>query len=79
MGTKRYVWSDKQAMITDWLSKSAHFDENLSFILSKVTNNNTNHNRKEWKSMCKQQILIWTDIILQVTDIQNLFRNAFYK
>ena len=52
--------SNKQAMIADWLSRSVHFDENLSIILPKVTNNNTNHNHKQWKLMCKQQILIWT-------------------
>ena len=61
MSTKQYVQNDKQAMITDQLSRSVQFDENLSFILSKATNKNTNHNHKQWKSMHKQQILIWTD------------------
>ena len=34
-------------MIADQLSRSVHFDENLSFILSKVTNNNANPNHKQ--------------------------------
>ena len=60
MSTKWYVWSDEQAMIADWLSRSVHFDENYLFILSKVTNSNTNHNCKQWKLIHGQQILIWT-------------------
>ena len=44
---KQYVQRDKEAMIADQLSRSAHFDENVSCILSKVTNNSTNHNRKQ--------------------------------
>ena len=60
MSTKWYVQSDKQAMVTDQLSRSVHFDQNLSFILSKGLNNNRNHNHKLWKLIHKQQILIWT-------------------
>ena len=47
-------------MIADQLSRSVHFDENYLFILSKATNINTKHHCKQWKLMCRQQILIWT-------------------
>ena len=60
MSTKWYVWSDKQAMIADWLSRSVYFDENYLFIPSKATDSNTNHNQKQWKSMHGQQLFIWT-------------------
>ena len=47
-------------MIADGLSRSVHVDENYLFILSKMTNSNTNYNHKQWKLNHKQQILIWT-------------------
>ena len=50
LSAKWYVQSDKQVIITDWLSRSVHIDENYLFILSKMTN----HNCKQWKLMHKQ-------------------------
>ena len=35
LSTKWYAQSDEQAMITNQLSRSVHFDENYLFILSK--------------------------------------------
>ena len=46
-------------IIADWL-RSVYFDQNCLFILSKMTNNNTNHNHKQWKLHHRQQILAWT-------------------